>query len=120
MIYKEIEDDNYSVFYMESDLKNGQQLRTGNIHKLIISIEDDYTKEIIFNTEQYWIKDNEKGILLNNKGDRMLFDSYDDSLIYISKNKYSLYDMALNNMKKNGFNSLTDKEKEIIKNHNKK
>lgn len=119
-IYKEIEDKVYETVYDQIDIKSGSQQRSGNIHKLEISIEDDETGEIYFNIEQYWIKDDERGIILNDKGDQKLFNTDNEAIIYVAKNKSSLIEVVMSKMKATGFKSLTDKEQEILKEHNKK
>lgn len=118
-IYKEVEDDSFSWAYVQAD-NRGIPNRTGDILKLTIYIEDDETGEILFDIEQYWIKDDEKGILLNDKGDKLLFDKPEEAFMYIVKNKTSLIEVVVQKMKMSGFNSLTDKEKETLKEYNKK
>ncbi len=119
-IYKEVEEELPCAGYVQADIHTGVHLRTGTIYRLEIFIEDDETGEVYFNIHQYWIKDDERGVILNDKGDRMLFDNSNEAVMYVAKNKSSLINVLVQKMKISGFNSLTDKEKETLKEYNKK
>jgi hypothetical protein len=107
MNYAEVEDLNYNISCITS------QQRTASINKLNIIIEDCVI-------EQYWIKDDERGTILNNKGDKMLFDTDKQAIMYFSKNILSSFDKLMNRMKSFGFNMLEKEEKELIIEYNKK
>lgn len=119
-VYKEIERNDYNAIYVQSDMKTGVQQRVGTISKLDVIIEDEDTKEVYFTVEQYWIKDDDRGITLDDKGDRKLFNTDNEAIMYVAKNKSSLIEFVLAKMKSTGFKSLTEKEQELLKEHNKK
>lgn len=118
--YRESDIKEYRAAWVQSDIKTGVQQRTGDIYKLLITIEDEETGEIYFSIDQYWIHDDEKGVILNDKGERRLFDTENEALFYIHYGKTSAIDVIVNKMKTSGFNSLSDKEKEMLKEHNKR
>jgi len=87
---------------------------------LDIYIHENETGEDFFIIDQYWIKDEERGIILDDKGERKLFNKPDDALMYIAKGTHSLIEIVISKMKTDGFQSLTDEEKILLKEHNKK
>ena len=96
--YREVEDVNYGASWMNVKLNIGFRPmkpwaceRSGKFHRLTFYIEDDETDELYFSKQQYWCEDDDRGILLNDKGERKLF----------------------------GFQSLTEEEKVLLKDHNK-
>ena len=117
--YKEIPVDDYGCVYGIIDLNNkSTDGRTGSVSKIMINITEN--DNLIFETEQYWIKDINGSVVLNDNGEKMLFDTDDQAIIYVTKNKRSKYQMIMDKMKKIGFNGLNEIEKEIVKKHNKK
>ena len=124
--YREVEDVNYGASWMNVKLNIGFRPmkpwaceRSGKFHRLTFYIEDDETDELYFSKQQYWCEDDDRGILLNDKGERKLFDTETEMMFYVYLNKSSKIDVVLNKMKLNGFQSLTEEEKVLLKDHNK-
>jgi len=117
-VYKEIEIDEKDFCWVYTDTSAHQ--KWGTISKLDIFIEDDETGEIYFTVDQYWIRDEERGIIIDDKGERKLFNEPDEALMYIAKGKHSLIEIVISKMKTEGFQSLTEEEKVLLKEHNKK
>jgi hypothetical protein len=116
--YRELEVVDYNVVWVTSNLKTGGVEKSGIIHKVLVQIVEN--EEVLFEVEQYWIRDDEKGTILDDKGDRKLFDTSDEALIYVVRGKTSKIEMVLDKMKKFGFKGLSEEEQTILKNYNQK